>query len=168
MEYNVSFINKILREGIEDSYQIFCDMDGVLCDFKKGYKELTGIEIKGHIIIQDWSDVDAHPSFWSDLDWMPDAKQLWGYIAKYQPNILSSPSASSTAPAQKIKWLRRLPNKKQVFFAQKDDKQKWAGPKNILIDDMKETVDQWINAGGIGVWHTNAANTIKQLKQLGL
>jgi hypothetical protein len=29
------------------NYKIYCDMDGVLVDFDKGYEKLTGINIRG-------------------------------------------------------------------------------------------------------------------------
>ena len=37
-----------------------------------------------------------------------------------------------------------------------------------LIDDRKSNIDQWIASGGIGILHTSAADTIQQLKNLGL
>jgi hypothetical protein len=44
----------------------------------------------------------------------------------------------------------------------------FAGPERILIDDMEQTIREWNNAGGIGIHHTSASNTISQLKKLGL
>ena len=41
-------------------------------------------------------------------------------------------------------------------------------PHSILIDDLKVTIDEWNAGGGIGILHTSAASTIKQLKELGL
>jgi hypothetical protein len=131
----MNLISKILKESMDINYQIFCDMDGVLCDFQKGYHKLTGIKIQGHIHIEDWSDVDNHGSFWADLEWQPGGKQLWAYIEKYKPNILSSPSQSKTAEVQKWQWLQRLNNKNKIFFAQKENKRNWAAPNHILIDD---------------------------------
>ena len=37
----------------------------------------------------------------------------------------------------------------------------------ILIDDFPRNVDQFKAAGGIGIYHTNTAKTIKELKRLG-
>jgi len=44
-----------------------------------------------------------------------------------------------------------------------DDKRQPA----ILIDDYPKNVDQFKAAGGIGILHTSASNTISQLKRLG-
>jgi hypothetical protein len=38
----------------------------------------------------------------------------------------------------------------------------------ILIDDKPETIDNWNNAGGIGILYKNTPDTLKQLKTLGL
>jgi len=37
---------------------------------------------------------------------------------------------------------------------------------NVLIDDRKKNIDAWVAAGGIGIVHTSAADTIEQLKTL--
>ena len=42
---------------------------------------------------------------------------------------------------------------------------KW---NNRLIDDLENTINEWNDKGGIGILHTSAADTIKQLKDLGL
>jgi len=35
-------------------------------------------------------------------------------------------------------------------------------------DDRESNIDQWRAAGGIGILHTSASDTIRQLKKLGL
>jgi hypothetical protein len=50
------------------------------------------------------------------------------------------------------------------------DKQKFAktnGVPNILIDDWGMNIDEWKAAGGIGIKHKSAAETIAALKKLG-
>jgi hypothetical protein len=37
-----------------------------------------------------------------------------------------------------------------------------------LIDDRADNIQRWKDAGGVGVLHTSAADTIQQLKELGL
>ena len=36
----------------------------------------------------------------------------------------------------------------------------------VLIDDREKNINAWVEAGGIGILHTSAANTIDQLKAL--
>jgi hypothetical protein len=44
----------------------------------------------------------------------------------------------------------------------------YAKPNHILIDDREKSIQPWREAGGIGILHTSAADTISQLQKLGL
>jgi hypothetical protein len=57
---------------------------------------------------------------------------------------------------------------KKAYFYVRHQKQLFAGENRILIDDLANTIDEWNAKGGIGILHTSAANTIKELKKLGL
>lgn len=154
-------------------YIIYSDMDGVLVDFEKGYKELTGIDTKQYVKgdAAFWQPIsDEGASFWANLPWMPDGEELWRYIKKYKPNILSAPSQDPSSRVGKEAWLKmHLKNSyRNAYFASRGNKKMFAAPNKILIDDMKQTIDEWNAAGGIGIHHTSAANTIKELKKLGL
>ena len=37
---------------------------------------------------------------------------------------------------------------------------------NVLIDDRPKNIEAWENAGGIGILHTSAKETINKLKEL--
>ena len=148
-------------------------MDGVLVDFEKGYKDLTGVSTKQFPKGDNsfWQPIsDAGAEFWANLPWMPDGQELWRYIKKYNPNILSSPSQDPSSKVGKEAWLKmNLQNSfKKAYFYNRANKKLFAGPNRILIDDMKQTIDEWNAAGGIGIFHTSAADTISQLKKLGL
>ena len=171
---------------------IFCDMDGVLVDFDKGYKELTGVtthhaDSQGRnefwkLYRDNLKNKDIpEKSYWANLDWMPDGKQLWDYIKEYNPYVLTAPSVNFDLPFEeryklennesmqgKTEWVQRLPNMKKLYFRSAQRKADFAGPGKILIDDRKDTIDSWNANGGIGILHTSTANTIKQLQDLGL
>lgn len=153
-------------------YRIYCDMDGVLVDFEKGYRELTGTYSKNHPDNKSfWQPIsDAGASFWANLDWMPDGEELWRYIKKYKPNILSAPSQDPSSRVGKEAWVKiNLKNNyNKLYLYSRANKKLFAGENRILIDDMQQTIDEWNAAGGIGIHHTSAANTIKELKKLGL
>ena len=154
-------------------YTIYCDMDGVLVDFNKGYKELTGVDTTNYVnsTPEFWQPVDERGAqWWANLEWMPDGKELWNYIKKYRPNILSSPSKSVSSRAGKEAWIiMNLQNKfNNIHLYPRHEKQKFAGENRILIDDLEKTIKEWDKAGGIGIHHTSAASTIEQLKKLGL
>ena len=60
-------------------YIIYCDMDGVLVDFEKGYYDLTGTSTKQFPKGDNsfWQPIsDAGAEFWATLPWMPDGKEL--------------------------------------------------------------------------------------------
>lgn len=163
----------ILKEEEQQQYKIYCDMDGVLVDFERGYEELTGMtpreaDQKGSPD-QFWEPIDkAGASFWIKLKWMPDGKALWEYIKKYNPELLSAPSIEESSKIGKRVWVKReLPGVK-LILRPASQKQQFATPNAILIDDRGKNIEQWKQAGGIGIKHTSTLDTIKQLKQLGL
>jgi hypothetical protein len=160
-----------LREE-ETQYIIYCDMDGVLVDFDRGYQELTGMTTQQADAMGGdtfWEPLTkAGAKWWITLNWMPDGKQLWNYIKKYTPILLSAPSKQESSRLGKRVWVKReLPDVK-LILRPASQKQQYASPTSILIDDREKNIDQWEAAGGIGILHTSAANTIEQLKQLGL
>ena len=55
-----------------------------------------------------------------------------------------------------------------LILSPRANKQDYAKENSILIDDLKPTIDEWNAKGGIGILHTSAESTIKQLKELGL
>jgi hypothetical protein len=185
-------VEKMDKEMGEKKYVIFCDMDGVLVDFDKGYKDLTGLSTK-QADAQGKSEFwklfgkslkeknISDKSYWANLDWMPDGKQLWSYISPYNPYVLTAPSVNFDIPFEdryklennesmqgKTEWVQRLPNMRKLYFRSAGRKADFAGPDKILIDDRKDTIDSWNANGGIGILHTSTANTIKQLQDLGL
>lgn len=154
-------------------YIIYCDMDGVLVDFEQGYYELTGKRtsqfLKGDADF--WKPIEEEgASFWANLPWMPDGQELWRYIKKYKPNILSAPSQDPSSRVGKEVWLKmHLKNSyRNAYFASRSNKKMFAAQNKILIDDIQQTIDEWNAAGGIGIHHTSASNTIKELKKLSL
>jgi hypothetical protein len=160
-----------LREE-ETEYTIYCDMDSVLVDFDLGYQELTGMNTQqadANGVEAFWEPLTkAGAKFWITLQWMPDGKQLWDYIKKYNPILLSAPSREESSKLGKRVWVKReLPGVK-LILKYAPQKQEYASPTSILIDDRQKNIDQWEAAGGIGILHTSTPNTIEQLKQLGL
>ena len=160
-----------LREE-ETQYTIYCDMDGVLVDFDRGYQELTGMttqQADTNGVEAFWEPLTkAGAKWWITLNWMPDGKQLWNYIKKYTPILLSAPSKQESSRLGKRVWVKReLPDVK-LILRPASQKQQYASPTSILIDDRQKNIDQWEAAGGIGIFHTSTPNTIEQLKQLGL
>jgi len=159
----------IMKE--KKKYKIYCDMDGVITDFIRGYRELTGIDITGtHHDSEDfWDPIQkAGYDFWINLKWKPDGKKLWNYIKKYEPEILSSPSEDIESRIGKYDWVKReLPNTRLILRSS-EHKKEFAGENKILIDDRESNKKKWEDVGGIGILHKTTDETIKKLKELSL
>ena len=99
---------------------------------------------------------------------MPGSQEYWDYIKKYNPILLSAPSRNNESRLGKRMWAKRnLPGVKLILsFA--NNKKNYANENSILIDDREKNINQWKEAGGIGILHTSVASTIAQLKELGL
>jgi len=175
-------IDALLKEDEDQSeYKIYCDMDGVLADFVKGmYKLIQNYDDTKYL--QDpryrnimWQAVADYSKnggkLWAELDLMPDAMVLWNYISKYDNTEILTASGDPKygAPDQKREWVKRYFNGVKVNIVRKSsDKAQYAAPNHILIDDMSKSIDPWVAAGGIGILHRSAADTISKLKELGL
>ena len=161
-----------LLNEIKTDYTIYCDMDGVLVDFDQGYKDLTGMSTKeadsqGKEAF--WSPIaKAGAAFWIRLKWMPDGQQLWEYISQYNPILLSAPSKEESSKIGKRVWVKQNIPGTKLILRPASQKQQFSGENKILIDDRVDNIEQWRNKGGIGILHTSASDTIKQLKELGL
>jgi len=157
-------------DSSKGDYKIYCDMDGVLVDFDKGYKDLTGTEASFNTDPkQFWEPISkAGAAFWIKLQWMPDGKQLWDYIEQYNPDLLSAPSREESSKIGKFTWVKRNTPGTKLILRSAERKQEFATPNSILIDDRADNIQRWKDAGGIGIHHTSSADTIQQLKDLGL
>jgi 5'(3')-deoxyribonucleotidase len=146
-------------------------MDGVLVDFNKGYKELTGVDLGSEHRNDDhfWDPINEKGyDFWINLGWMPDGKRLWNYIKKYNPELLSAPSRQPESRVAKHDWVKReLPDVHLILRSAKHKKD-FATPTSILIDDRIDNVQGWREAGGIAIHHVSTKHTIDQLKVLDL
>ena len=157
---------------------IYCDMDGVLCDFISSANKVTGLN--WGLNHQDWDTIRATQNFWADMPWKKDGKQLWRYIKKYNPSILSATVEASTNPncaPEKMRWLSknlRLNNSARIILVRRAQKQDYARVNRrgkieaaVLIDDFPKNIREWTAKGGIGILHTNTSTTISALKRLG-
>ncbi len=170
------------EEQGQPDYKIYVDLDGVLADFEDGISKLMGGNYDDDRYNSDpdyrsemWRAVSKYSKeggqLWSELPLMSDAKQLWGYVEKYNPEILTAGgNPAYGAEAQKHRWVPWVlgSDAKVNVVRTSADKAQYATTDSILIDDQKKSIDPWVAAGGIGILHTSAANTIKQLQELGL
>ena len=185
-KYNMQHIKPYTQfnESVQPM-RIFCDMDGVLSDWDSQFEKEAGMTIdefqKEYSKNASWKLVGkAGEPFWAGMEWMTDGIDLWAFIRKFKPTILSSPSLDPNSITGKAKWLKKNLNWDFPYITKKED---WTGnertifysnkfefatgPSDILIDDTPKKLDAWIAAGGTGILHTSAKETIAELKKLG-
>jgi hypothetical protein len=177
--YKLTDLYRQLREeenqSEEQKYSIFCDMDGVLTDFDARFKGINPEKLSPsqytnkYGVDKFWATIDAEGvGFWVGMKWMSDGKELWDYIKDKQPTLLSAPSRQPSSRLGKRLWVKNnIPGTKLVL-ASAEKKQNYSKPNKILIDDRPDNVSQWKSKGGVGILHTSAQDTIKQLQNLGL
>lgn len=149
--------------------QIYCDMDGVLCDFDARFEHFYGVpprEYYGEKGSKAFEEAvnKAGIDFWSKMDWMPGGQELWSIIGKYKPYILTSPSKFEFAKEGKKLWVETHlnPQPKKILFAQTGDKHSMMtmDPKNsMLIDDYWPNLAPWKALGGIAIMHKDINRT---------
>ena len=194
-----------LKEDNNNSYQIYCDMDGVLVDLIGGLKKrIISLDLSNKVQDQafgvldsevTWQDLQDDPKFskgvraifdilnnpnedereqfWTNLPPTEDMTELWSYIKKYNPIILSAPWILPNGEVDKFcdlgkrNWITR-------FSLEPFDtiitpvKEVHSAPTHILIDDMEKYLGPWRGEGkkGIAIKHTSAKETIRILSEL--
>ena len=175
--YRLTDLYKQLKEEEQaaqvSQYKIFCDMDGVLCDFDRRFDQFAGIKPKEYEsrfgTKKFWEIIDkVGAQYWSKMPWMPDGKELWSYISKYKPALLSAPSMDPSSRYGKHLWVNENIPGTKLILAKREKKRNYSGKNRILIDDRPDNINEWVYEGGIGILHTSAQQTINDLKELGL
>ena len=177
MKYKLTDIYRQLKEEEQaaqvSQYKIYCDMDGVLCDFDRRFEQFGGMSPKEfeskYGTKKFWELIDKiGTQFWSNIPWMPEGKRLWKYIEKYNPTLLSAPSSDYSSRYGKKLWVKENTPGTKLVLAKRSNKQDYSGKNKILIDDRADTISEWNAAGGIGILFTSTGQTIKELEALGL
>jgi len=158
-------------------YKFYLDLDGVVVDLVKAVKQLTGgLDFQEYEAVHGlhsiWKVLGAQDSmWWATLPWTGDGRELWNFLKDKEVVILTSGSTKhngQTPKKGKHEWcFKNLgSNVKVIVVDSSHDKQRYAEPNAILIDDLNSNIDEWKSKGGIGILHKNTADTINQIKQL--
>jgi hypothetical protein len=171
------------EEGNENplKIQFYCDMDGVLADMEKGFKELSGglspkeyEEKNGKNSF--WKLIAKKPNFWLELEPMPDAKILWTFIKQNfkdpAPVILTAGQGQGLIQ-QKTQWAHKHidPSVKVIVSSAGTKKPDYILPlagrvTHVLLDDTQKNIDVWDNVEKhrVAILHKDAGSSIEQLK----
>ena len=151
-------------------------MDGVLCDFEKRFTSLYGKDALGardrKNFTTNWPNFIMDGNFES-LEWFPGGKELLDFIQNetdWEVEILSSSGGEkfhSEVAAQKVVWLcnNGIPYKANIVPGRKH-KTAYATPETILIDETEDIIVNFNAAGGLGILHKDANETLAKLRTL--
>lgn len=145
--------------------QIYCDMDGVLCDFDSRFEHYYGVppreyaKEKGQKAMEEAVD-KVGIVYWSKMPWLKGGRELWAKISKYDPIILTSPGKFIHARQGKLEWIKEnlSPQPKDIMFANTGkkfeaikDKTPEEIRRSMLIDDYYPNLAPWKEIGGIAI-----------------
>jgi beta-phosphoglucomutase-like phosphatase (HAD superfamily) len=148
---------------------IYLDMDGVIADFVKRYKELYNMlpkEAEKHKKFDKFFDEFIATQQFASLDLMPGAEEGLEFLRK--ANVLTQMLTSSASEKrhddiskQKMLWLEKHGiTFHPIIVPGKRLKQNYATPDAILIDDTEINITQWTAKGGIGILHKDWMSTM--------
>lgn len=123
-----------------------------------------------------WKFIDeiCGKKFWAEMEFTPGGSHLWGVISQYSPSLLTSPSRNMISRIGKRAWAKShlSPSPKNIIFKYSAYKQEVAvedvakGLEPILIDDRRDIIDRWQDAGGIGIHHPKNGDPSEVIKRI--
>jgi len=155
--------------------QIFLDQDGVLADFESGLTKALGYKVdlksKHDVYEAEKRKLTAQRLF-RNLEPLPDAWKLVDFCMNsgIHTEILTAAGTvnRTLVVKDKIDWIRRYIHPQWTVIPTFKGTQKaaFAHKKAVLIDDRQRNIDCWVEAGGIGILHKTADETIEQLNYI--
>ena len=152
---------------------IYLDMDGVIADFVKRYKELYHMEpreAEKNKKFDHFFDEFIEGNNFATLDMMPGTMDGITFLRKLNvpTQMLTSTANEKRFDAiskQKMIWLQdKGITFNPIFVPGKRLKYKYATPDSIIIDDTESVIDDWRKAGGIGILHKDWPTTLAILR----
>jgi len=176
------------------NFRIFCDLDGVLCDFDAGVRLLSQGRSANSLPSElKWDLIAKADRFYERLPWTVDGERLWKAIRPQCPNILTGVSNEKICPMEKAKWCARelgvatnhvhkasdtsehtiIKGKPQddmvnIITCWSGNKHYESGERAVLIDDREDLAANWRAKGGIFIHHINTERTLNQLREHGI
>lgn len=164
-----------MNNRFNESYTIWLDSDGVICDFNRLVSEYVGKpmdQITKGAVWRSIEEYDANVApFFESLPKMRDADVLLDFVKSNFINygvLTASGYVPKNGAQQKKRWYaKHYPDMVVKVVVKSPDKAAFAlNDRCILIDDRRKSIDPWVAGGGTGILHTSAKDTIIQLKEM--
>eukprot|EP00755_Sulcionema_specki_P014358 Sspe_Gene.9230::Locus_3104_Transcript_2_2_Confidence_0.667_Length_5966::g.9230::m.9230 len=152
--------------------KVYCDLDGVLCDFERGIIELTGRSTSDLGVSAMWRHVQKAPAFFRSLAWCSGGKELWDFLSSSGADVsiltgLPAGKLSKEAATQKRDWVAANLGADIEVTTCIGIKGQYSRPGCILIDDSERHRPSWEKKGGIFfLWPTDPAEAPRAMGQL--
>lgn len=143
------------------------DMDGVVADFNLYVSKLLGRQVSWNdkdLTDEEWSLLSKQDHVYAKLPLIPESVELVLMAKKAARDFdmglrfLTAIPRRTTMPeaeSDKKEWVEKyFPGIPVEIGPYSKDKQNWCKSLDILVDDKRENVTQWLGKGGISVYHT--------------
>ncbi len=142
--------------GAPEGVVIFLDLDGVIADFDTHLHAQGKVDGSGKT---KWNELDHE--WFSTIPVYEGARDFYFKLKDMAAvKFLTAPTMSTGSISGKADWIQNsfLPKRGKwalmdFIIAPSKDKQFLAGPTRILVDDRIKNIQEWEEAGGIGVHH---------------
>lgn len=150
---------------------LYIDLDGVMVNFHKAILKHTGKAYAGK---KTWEILETIPNLFYSLEPCLDAFYGINFIeSNFIPYefLTALPLITGelhSAQLDKVRWVRdKLNSNAQVRCVQNWRHKKYfcREKHDILVDDCSRNIQEWKDAGGIGILHSNWFDTIEELKK---
>lgn len=149
-------------------------MDGVIADFDSAFSEFFNGKYNDHSFHHSFENFIEAKGF-LNLKALPGTHQLIAYLETLEAAGIPTEILSSTAGplyhdrvmVQKEIWLKNNRIDFNANFVPGSQVKKfYATPTYVIIDDSKDVIADWEEAGGIAIWHKDMSTTLEILKEL--
>jgi hypothetical protein len=160
-------------------YEVWVDLDDTLVDLATPLCEHFGVnnieELKRNIPRPqiDYFFKNCDVAFWTNLKWTNGGPFLWNTMNEYNDfkvTVISVYNGWNTAYMGKIKWIHNNLGYEFVSKAilmENREKEIYAKPNRILIDDYYKNTDAWAAKGGLIIpFDGDGQKAVNRLKEM--
>ena len=142
-------------------------MDGVVADFNAWCSDFLGRPISWEgkdLTDEEWTVLANEGNIYAKLPLIPESVELVLMAKKAARDfdmglrfLTAIPRRTTMPEAEQNKkdWVEKyFPGIPVAIGPYSKDKQNWCNPLDILVDDKRQNVTQWLSKGGISIYHT--------------